>query len=112
MNVPDDLASLLSTIPGTYIHSFPQTYLDLPLSPLKLRVSAFQALLNRIDTYLAGWREALLTKGGRLSTTAAVLDNLPTCFMAALLLPILILQKIDKKRRAFFWAGDNQCSGA
>jgi hypothetical protein len=43
---------------------------------------------------------------------AAVLDSLPTYYMASLLLPILILQKIDKKRKSFFWAGDDHCTGA
>jgi hypothetical protein len=54
----------------------------------------------------------LSSKGGRLALLAAALDSLPTYFMASLLLPILILQKIDRKRKSFFWAGEDHCSGA
>jgi hypothetical protein len=32
--------------------------------------------------------------------------------MSSLLIPILVLEKIDKRRRAFFWAGHEICSGA
>jgi hypothetical protein len=56
MNVSDTLVSTLASLLATQIHNFPQVYLGLPLSPLKLPASAFQALLDRIDSYLAGWR--------------------------------------------------------
>jgi hypothetical protein len=69
-------------------------------------------LLDRFDYYLAGWKVALLSRGGSLALLAAVLDSLPTYFISSLLLPIPILQKIDKERRSFFWAGDDHCSGA
>jgi hypothetical protein len=32
--------------------------------------------------------------------------------MSSLLLPILIIQKIDKRRRTFFWSDDEHCTGA
>jgi hypothetical protein len=59
-------------------------------------------LLDRFDDYLAWWKAALLSQGGRLALLATFFDCLPTYFMASLLLPILILQKIDKKQKSFF----------
>jgi hypothetical protein len=102
IHVPKELANSTTTKLGSPIQTFPQTYLGLPLSPTKLPPSAYQALLDRIDYYLAGWKGALLSKGGRLALVVVVLDSLPTYYMASLLLPILILQKIDKKRKSFF----------
>jgi hypothetical protein len=31
------------------------------------------------------------------------MDSLPTYFMSSLLIPLLILQNIDRKGKAFFW---------
>jgi hypothetical protein len=96
----------------TTISSFPQTYLGLPLSPTKLPPPAFQPLIDRVDKYLAGWCASLLSKGGRLTLMSAVLDSLPTHFMASLFILLLIIEKLDKKRGAFFWAGEDSCSGS
>jgi hypothetical protein len=95
---------------GTPISSFPQTYLGLPLSPTKLPPSSYQPLIDRIDIYIAGWRASLLSKGGRLVLLSAVLDNQPTYFMSSIMLPMLILQLIDKRRRTFFWSDDDNCT--
>jgi hypothetical protein len=112
MNVLPEDAQAMADILGTQISTFPQTYLGLPLSPTKLHPSAFQPLIDRIDKRLAGWCASLLSKGGRLIMLATVLDKLPTHFMASLLILMLIIEKIDRKRRAFFWAGEEACSGA
>jgi hypothetical protein len=93
LNASEDVASLIAAALRSPIQTFPQTYMGLPLSPTKLPPSAYQALLDRIDFYLAGWKAALLSKGGRLALLDAVLGSLPTYYMASLLLPILILQK-------------------
>jgi hypothetical protein len=112
MNVTSPQAQLIASALGTDICSFPQTYLGLPLSPTKLAPSAFQPLIDRIDKYLAGWCASLLSKGGRLTLLSAVLDSLPTHFMASLFISLLLIEKIDKKRRAFFWAGEDSCLDA
>jgi hypothetical protein len=49
---------------GFWASSFPQTYLGLPLSPHKLRVSDYQPLLDSFDRYLAGWKAKILNSGG------------------------------------------------
>jgi hypothetical protein len=43
---------------------------------------------------------------------SSVLDSLPTYFMSSFLLPKSIIKLIDKRRRAFFWAAGESCSGA
>uniref|UniRef100_A0A8R7V5F8 Reverse transcriptase domain-containing protein n=1 Tax=Triticum urartu TaxID=4572 RepID=A0A8R7V5F8_TRIUA len=52
LNVTPGEAATLAADLATDIASFPQTYLDLPLSPHKLPPSAFQPVIDRCDTYL------------------------------------------------------------
>lgn len=80
--------------------SFPQTYLGLPLSNTKLRLSAFAPLIAK-DKYLAGWKANLLSLAGRVVLINAVLDGLPTYAMGALFLPVGVKEALDANRRAF-----------
>ena len=112
ISITDDEAISIANTLGTTTSAFPQTYLGLPLSDRKLPPSAFQPIIDNIDKYLSGWRASLLSKGGRLVLLASVLDSLPTHFMSSLAIPISIIKAIDSKRRAFFWAADDTCSGA
>ena len=54
LNVDTHTAAAMAVVLGCSLSSFPQTYLGLPLSPHKLRVSDYQLLLTSFDRYLAG----------------------------------------------------------
>lgn len=56
MNVDPQLAADMEATLGATTAAFPQKYLGLPLSPHKLPRLALQPLIDRCDTYLAGWR--------------------------------------------------------
>jgi hypothetical protein len=56
----DDLQSILECQVG----SFPQTYLGLPLSNEKLKLSSFSRLIAKTDKYLSGWQASLLNPMG------------------------------------------------
>lgn len=88
LNVDPHEAALMASDLGTTISSFPQTYLGLPLSPHKLPPSAFQPVVDRCDTYLAGWCALLLSRGGKLVLLSAILGSLPTYFMLCFSLPV------------------------
>jgi hypothetical protein len=94
------------------VEGFPQTYRGLPLSVEKLRLSAFNPLIAKVDKYLWGWRALLLSAAGRLVLLDAVLDALPTFAMGALELPPGVLAALDRLRRAFRWVATNKVSGA
>lgn len=89
--------------------SFPQPYLGLPLSGTKFCLADFQPLITRIDKQLAGWRGHLLSSDGRLALINSVLSALPSYMMGAILLPKRVIAAIDKRRRAFFWMGEENC---
>jgi hypothetical protein len=42
----------------------------------------------------------------------AVLDSLPIYFMSSFLIPIFIIKAINARRRDFFWATEETCTGA
>jgi hypothetical protein len=108
---PDDLPPLLSTL-GCRQESFPQSYLGIPLSNVKLNLKAFAPLIARADRYLGGWQASLLNAMGRTVLANAVLDSSMIYIMSALLLPQGTIDALDKRRRAFLWSGEQTTSGA
>lgn len=112
MHIPASEAACMAEILGCDIGSFPQTYLGLPLSPHKLRVSDYQPLICRVDSYLAGWKARLLSTGGRLTLVNAVLSSIPVYYMSSCLLPKTVIESIDGRRRSFLWTGEEKCHGS
>jgi hypothetical protein len=94
------------------VDNFLHTYLGLPLSNVKLSLSAFTPLIARIDRYLATWQALLLATAGRVVLVNAVLTGVPTYAIGAMLLPPGVLAAIDARRRAFLWTGSDHTSGA
>lgn len=91
--------------------TFPQTYLGLPLSNVKLKLSAFSPLIAKVDKKLSGRSSSLLSQAGRVSLINTVLDGLSMHFMSALLLPAGVRSAIESRRRAFLWTGKDKCRG-
>ena len=110
MNISDEDARTMASTLGCSISSFPQPNLGLPLSASKLRVSDLQPLIDRFNSYFAGWRGRLLNQGGREVLVHAVQSNFPIYAMCSLL-PKGVIDLIDVKRRAFLWTGEKTCSG-
>ena len=88
------------------------TLAGLPLSPTKPPPNAFDPLLERARKLLTGWQAKLLDKGNRLILISGVLDSLLTYFMSIFRIPKKVLKTLDSLRGAFFWAGEDSCSGA
>jgi mannosylglycoprotein endo-beta-mannosidase len=105
------MASSMANVFGCSVSSFPQTYLGLPFSTHKLRFSEFAPIITKSDMRLSGWRGRSLPIGGCLLLVNYVLTALLAHAMAAGLLPAGVLEAIDKRRRAFFWTGDESCNG-
>ncbi|CAO2142968.1 unnamed protein product [Urochloa humidicola] len=112
MHTPPHDVEDLKDVLGCQLGSFPQTYLGLPLSSEKLRLSAFAPLIAKADRYLAGWQASLLNPMGRAVLVDAVLDSQLTYIMSVMLLPQGALDAFDRRRRAFLWSGEEHVSGA
>ncbi|CAN6352985.1 unnamed protein product [Urochloa humidicola] len=112
MHVPDGDTTMLQAVLGCQLGTFPQTYLGLPLSNDKLRLSAFTPLVAKADKYLSGWQASLLNPMGRTVLVNTVLDSQLIHAMSVVLLPQGILDAFDRRRRAFLWSGEETVSGA
>ncbi|WVZ49731.1 LOW QUALITY PROTEIN: hypothetical protein U9M48_001062, partial [Paspalum notatum var. saurae] len=105
MNITMDHAQELQGVMGCKLEGFPQVYLGLPLSNVKLNLSTFGAVISKVDKRLAGWQGKMLNAKGRSVLVNSVLDGTVTYSMAALLLPPGVLAALDQRRRAFLWSG-------
>lgn len=112
MHTSYEAAATMTAILGCPLDSFLQTYLGLPLSPHKLRVSDYQPLICRVDRYLSGWKARLLSFGGRLVLVNAVLSSLPVYYMSSTLLPKTVIDALDARRRSFLLTGEDKCYGS
>uniref|UniRef100_J3KZ08 non-specific serine/threonine protein kinase n=1 Tax=Oryza brachyantha TaxID=4533 RepID=J3KZ08_ORYBR len=118
-----DLDEVLHPFTGLRAN-FPMTYLGLPLTIRKIRKVHLQYLIDRIKSRLAGWKQKLLSTGGQITLVLSVLSSMPTYAMTVLKIssmptyamtvlkiPKQITQEIDKARRKFPWAGNEQLYG-
>jgi hypothetical protein len=87
MHLPEGALQGFMEVLQCKLGSFPQTYLGLPLSNIKLPLSAFAPLIARVDKYLASWQALLLSTAGRVVLINSVLAGIPTYAMGAMLLP-------------------------
>jgi len=94
------------------VDSFSQNYLGLPLSATKLPVAAFNPYIARTDAFLSSWQASLLNKMGLVVMINSVLDSQLVYAMSALSVPSTTIAEIDRRRRAFLWAGEANTSSA
>jgi hypothetical protein len=69
-------------------------------------------LITSCDKHLAGWRASLLNRAGRLTFSTAVLSAVPLHYLSAINVPKTVIKAIDRRRRAFFWTGEESCHGS
>ena len=96
---------------GIPIVGFPCIYLGLPLSISKLCKADWQALLDKVDKYLAVWKARLMSKAGRLELLNYVLSLLHVYMMTINEMPAWVKKEFDRRRRAWLWAGEGNYSG-
>lgn len=105
----EELPHLISIL-GCWQEQFPQKYLGMPLSNVKLNLNAFAPLIARADRYLVGWQASLLNAMGTTVLVNAVLDSALFYILSAMLLPQGTIDELDKRRRAFLWSGESSTS--
>jgi hypothetical protein len=75
-------------------------------------VAAFNPYIARTDAFLSSWQASLLNKMGRVVMINSVLDSQLVYAISALCVPPTTIMEIDKRRRAFLWAGEANISSA
>ena len=95
----------------TPVGSLPMKYLGLPLSTGKIRKAEWQPVVDKVERRLAGWKERVLSKGGRLVLLRSVLSAIPTFYLSTFKIPVGIEKRLSGLMRRFFWKGANPEAG-
>jgi hypothetical protein len=104
------LDNMLHNFEGEIIQ-FPISYLGLPLSMGRLRMSHLQPILYRALCKLSGWQRKFFNIGVHKELVRSVLSSLPTYLMTTVRPPKGFYKAMDKLRRRFLWAGSQQLHG-
>jgi hypothetical protein len=97
----DYLASIL----GCEVTSLPLDYLGLPLGAPNNASHIWYGILEKMECRLAGWKQPLLSKGGRVTLIKSTLANIPTYYMSLFKIPVKVANHIEKLQRDFLWGG-------
>lgn len=90
---------------------FPCKYLGIPLSLRRLNRSMEQPLVDAVAARIPTWKAGLLTNAGRALLTKVTLSAIPVHISIACCLSQWAISQIDKRCRAFLWAGTESVSG-
>jgi hypothetical protein len=78
-------------------------YLDVPLHWKKLNTNHWEFLISKIEKKLQGWKEKLLSLGGKVTLIKSVLCAIPLYWTAIFRIPTLIRKRIEQSCRRFLW---------
>ncbi|KAJ4812133.1 RNA-directed DNA polymerase (reverse transcriptase)-related family protein [Rhynchospora pubera] len=104
---PFNLSSLETDQVKLILHceasSLPLPYLGLPLTANRPTKENYLQLIEKLESKLAGWKNKLLSRAGRITLVSSVLSAIPIFFMSVFRLHVWVLKAIDKLRRNFLW---------
>ena len=90
---------------------FPCHYLGFPLSLRRPRRVEVQPLFDRVFGKLKGWKGRLLSRKGRLELVNTIITATATYFLIVFPADSWLMKKLDKIRRSFLWAADEEAKG-
>ena len=102
INISQERIQSFSVTLGCNVGTLPFSYLGMPLSLTKPKVSDFMIILQRISSRLAGC-STFLSYGEKLVLIKSVFTSLPIFFLCTLPFPVTVLQQINKYLRHCFW---------
>jgi len=82
-----------------------------PLSVSRLPRDTEQALVDSVAARIPGWKGQLLTSVGRSVLAQTTLSAIPVHVSISCTLSPWAISEIDRRRRAFVWAGTDKVSG-
>lgn len=83
-------------------------YLRLPSINGRVIRHTFQAIFERINWKLAGWKSHTLSMAGRATLIQSAIASIPTYVMQTVKLPRTLCDEIHRKSRRFSWGGSEQ----
>ena len=68
-------------------------------------------MVDKVAARIPTWKSGLLTHAGRALLTKVTLSSIPIHMSIACCLSAWAIEQIDKRRRAFLWAGAETTTG-
>lgn len=90
---------------------FPCKHLGVPLALKRLKHADEQSLVDAVAARIPTWKSGLLTHAGRVPLTKVTHSVIPVHMSIACCLSAWAVNQIDKRRRAFLWAGTTSTTG-
>jgi hypothetical protein len=106
LNVPDSKLDEIDAALGCKIASMPFTYLGLPMGTTKPRMQDLTPLMDRVERRLLACSN-YLSYSRRLEMINFVLTPTVTYVMCSLILPVGVIDNIDRIRRQCLWRGND-----
>ena len=107
-NTPSDLKAEVLEVMGPMKDSKHYKYLGLPSIICRSKTDVFAEVKERVARKLSGWKEKLLSMGGREILIKAVAQAIPTYTMSCFLLPKSLCDEIEGMMRKFWWGQRKQ----
>lgn len=86
-------------------------YLGIPTDWGRSKRDMFSWLLSRVHSKLEGWKEKLVSKGGKEVLLKTVIQSIPQYAMSVFKIPISLCKVIEKRMAKFWWSNDTSRSG-
>ncbi|KAJ0836378.1 putative RNA-directed DNA polymerase [Helianthus annuus] len=91
---------------GCNSDTLPCTYLGLNIGANMNRLANWDPVIQAFDRRLSTWKASVLSVGGRLTLLKAVMETLPTYYFSLYKAPVAIINKLEARRRSFFWGSN------
>ena len=106
----DTIANILQVFPCR-VKPFPIPYLGAPLSTSRLSREHEQLIVDKVAARIPTWKGNLMTPMGRATLAKSTLSAIPVHTSICCALSPWAIKEIDRRRRAFIWAGADTVSG-
>ena len=93
---------------GPMQHTRHRKYLGLPTLIGKSKKQVFAEIKEKVGKKLSGWKEKMLSMGGKEILIKAVAQAVPTYTMGYFLLPKGLCEDLEGMMRNFWWGQRNQ----
>ena len=107
-NTSDDRRCEVLNILGPMQDTRYKKYLSLPSIIGKSKVEIFNEIKEKVERKLLGWKEKLLSVGGREILIKAIAQAIPTYTMSYFQIPKSLCDEIEAMMRKFWWGQRDQ----
>ena len=102
-NTPDERRSEVMNLLGPMQDTRHKKYLGLPSIIGKSKVEIFAEIKERVERKLSGWKEKMMSMGGREILIKAVAQAIPTYTMSYFQILKSLCDEMEAMMRKFWW---------